>query len=78
MSRVNELREKYTESGPTYNLQGSAMRHQKELLLEIACEIVSQNEKLDKLIELLTPKEDILRKEADIKVAATPRQKVTA
>lgn len=58
MSRIENLREQYTDNSPAYNLQGSALRHQKELTLESLCELIQLNEKFDKLIELLTPKEE--------------------
>ncbi len=74
MSRVENLREQYTDNSPAYNMQGSAARHQKELALESVIELISINEKLDKLIELLTPKEEAKKEEAK---AIPVRQKVT-
>lgn len=74
MSRIDDLRAQYTESGAAYTMQSSAMRHQKELTLELLIEQIQTNEKLDKLIELLAPPK--IEQKAEVKSSA--RQKVEA
>lgn len=47
MSRVDDIRAQYPD-GPNYNILGSHYRDQKNLLVEILCELIKLNENLEK------------------------------
>lgn len=65
MSRVDDLRERFKDDSPAYSMQGTIQRHQKELLLEILCELAEMNDR--------AKEEAATKKESQV----PPRQKVT-
>jgi len=73
MSKSQELRERFTDTSTAYSLIGTYQKQLKEITVELLCATSEQNEKLDKIIELLSKNDDVLAKKE-----VTPRQKVTS
>lgn len=69
MSRADAAREKYQDTSPAYNMAGSLQRHNKELLLDILCEMMDLNDSLKA--------QTAVKNEPPNPPVVTPRQKVT-